>query len=251
MSRRHLIVLSLLGIIVGLVIVASIAYKSVGSRPVVAPVDDLFDAGLIDPNETPVIEHEFQIKNYTGNPIILAGVRTSCSCTTVSVDRVVPPHSLSRIKVKIDLHEASIGLKKSTIIVYFIDSSLAPIMLSAQAIITPQKLIEPQSIDFGDIQMGDEKRVKLRVYTRNFEDPIAKLSVPMSDTISVESIGQYSNVLEDKGKSDVYKIYEYYVCVKPSSKSTSGFASFPNSLHFTLGSGVDLAIPISYNLVAP
>lgn len=100
------------------------------------------------------VTHEFIVKNIGEADLVIQKVIPSCGCTASSVSSdTIPPGGEGKIKVEFDTTGFS-GEKLKTVRVLTNDLDEPAPLLSIKGIITPDVIVEPQSVFFGDIPKG-------------------------------------------------------------------------------------------------
>ncbi|MEQ9409317.1 MAG: DUF1573 domain-containing protein [Fuerstiella sp.] len=153
-------------------------------------VSPVWDFGTIDPVVTREVEHEFVISNNTSKPVRIAGIETSCGCTSVdSTDKVIAPHSSLGIKtVTKTAGQPGPFQKSATVTLATKPPSSLQLAIQGKLISTPALFSVPQDVDFGTVA-GDERRSRTLTLGR-FNGRELKIREPRLDWegLSVEVV---------------------------------------------------------------
>ena len=120
--------------------------------PKVVVKQTVFDFGVMGQKEKG--EHEFEIANQGEGPLELRRGAVSCKCVATLVDKVVPPGGTG----KFTLQWTTLTLPDPTFIhtavVMTNDPQVEEIHFRIQGRIRPAFIVEPLSLDFGDVEHG-------------------------------------------------------------------------------------------------
>ena len=108
-------------------------------------------------------EHAFVFKNLYKEDIHIAGVRSSCGCTTPKVTkRTLKTHDTSSV-IAVYNTRSFLGKKSATITVTIDKPFYAEVQLTVRGFIRSDVVIDPGVISFGDIEQGKltSRRVKI------------------------------------------------------------------------------------------
>jgi len=120
-----------------------------------------FDFGNRQQHE--LIDNVFHLLNRGENPAFVVGIHTTCSCTLIEenvLGKMIPPHGAISIPVSFDT-----GLKEgdaaASVTIYWqvggMDSN-SPVyesQASLQGKVFPEFVIEPRTVDFGELKPGE------------------------------------------------------------------------------------------------
>jgi len=154
--------------------------------------DGLFDELSKDFGSVPrgaVLQHGFKIKNNTKDVVGLAGVRSSCGCTSAQLSkRYLQPGEETLLQVRMDSGRFR-GLKTITLYVKLDRPEGTEVRIWVKANSRDDVAVNPEVIDFKTVRAGEGGQAKIQV--RFF-------GMPDADIEGVSSASGYlrSNVLE-------------------------------------------------------
>ena len=134
-----------------------------------------FDAGAVDTIRIPHWEHVFTLKNTTSKPVILTGLRGSCGCETLLLqkgDALVPtahlaPGEEATIHLKVNLHAGQPGAVRKYVWVDgppTVSGQAAPLAtLEVDLLLQKSVSFSPRLLDFGKVEAGAGAKQSLTV----------------------------------------------------------------------------------------
>lgn len=147
--------------------VTAVVAVFVGLRPATSRIPDSLvvldrsnvDFGIAQPDST--LEHIFHIANYSKVPLVLEGIKTSCSCLVPELERperepILPGQAVA-VPLRLRAGSAAGSIGARAIITYRAAAADASPMryqhleLSAKATVESPLIISPSSIDFGQL----------------------------------------------------------------------------------------------------
>jgi hypothetical protein len=100
------------------------------------------------------IDYVFEFKNNTKNTIEMSAVRTSCNCTTPSIEKkVVRPGETSGIRCKFNTR-SFLGARRATVTVSFVKPYFSEVQLEVKGYVRRDIVIHPPAIDFKTLKEG-------------------------------------------------------------------------------------------------
>jgi hypothetical protein len=104
-------------------------------------------------------EHRFYFENPFSQPMHVRSVRTSCGCTTPSVEtEIVPPGARGSILAKFNTGTHT-GSKSATLTVTFDKPSFGEVQLHVKGYIRSDVVFQPGEASFGSIMQGEAKSI--------------------------------------------------------------------------------------------
>lgn len=108
-------------------------------------------------------EHRFFFDNPYNQPIHVRSVRTSCGCTTPSVEtEIVPPGGRGSILAKFNTGTHT-GARAATLTVTFDKPSFSEVQLHVKGYIRSDVVFQPGEASFGNIMQGETKTIDVAV----------------------------------------------------------------------------------------
>jgi len=108
-------------------------------------------------------EHRFFFDNNSSQTIHVRSVRTSCGCTTPSVEtEVVPPGGRGSILAKFNTGTHT-GARSATLTVTFDKPTFSEIQLHVKGYIRSDVVFQPGEASFGNMMQGDSKSIEVVV----------------------------------------------------------------------------------------
>lgn len=164
--------------------------------------DGLFDELSKDFGSVPrgaVLQHGFKIKNNTKDVVGLAGVRSSCGCTSAQLSkRYLQPGEETLLQVRMDSGRFR-GLKTITLYVKLDRPEGTEVRIWVKANSRDDVAVNPEVIDFKTVRAGEGGQAKIQV--RFFGMPDAEI-----ESVSAASGYLRANVLET-GHSELESIF--------------------------------------------
>ncbi len=137
-----------------LVFIGSVSSNAVGQDWAKKMFNELsHDFGTVNKEERPV--HKFQIKNIYNETITITNLRSSCGCTSVSIDkRTLKTGEVAELTAKYNSHIFD-GFKQATITVSFGAPFYGEAILQVKGNIVRGVTINPRNLEFGEINSGN------------------------------------------------------------------------------------------------
>ncbi len=106
---------------------------------------------------------KFEIKNIYKEDIVLGSVRSSCGCTTVSIENpVIKTYEKGYIVAKFNTRTFT-GIHSATLTVQIIKPYSAQVQVRVHGNIRGDVVFEPGSIDFGSVEQGSQHERRLSI----------------------------------------------------------------------------------------
>lgn len=118
----------------------------------------------------PALQHNFRIKNNTGQVAVISAVRVSCGCVTATaLTNVLQPGETTSVVARMDTTRFA-GVKNVTIFVTFSRPGLEEVRLWVQANGRDDFVVSPDSLAFGVVKRGTvpDRTVNVTFYGNNF-----------------------------------------------------------------------------------
>jgi hypothetical protein len=115
-------------------------------------------------------EYSFEITNIYQPDVHILSVRSSCGCTTPSVEndkRTLKTYEKTAILAHLN-SDTHIGQRAATLTVTFDQPYYAEVQLQIRALVHTNFLMEPASLRFGTVQQGKPAEAKVRLYRADF-----------------------------------------------------------------------------------
>jgi hypothetical protein len=115
-------------------------------------------------------EYAFVLTNNLRSDVHIAAVRTSCGCTTPSVEnekRTLKSYESGAILAHLN-SDTHLGYHAATLTVTFDRPYFAEVQLQVHALIATSVLMEPSSAEFGAVEQGKASEVRVRLYHGDF-----------------------------------------------------------------------------------
>lgn len=157
-----------------------------------------FDMGVI-PNDKETTK-KLKIYNRGKSPLNLRFIQTSCACTQGTIppgQEIIPPGGEGHILVTVFPTRVAGFYSEKTLTIYSNDPKNSPLELKVIARVDPEFSIEPENIDFGEINKGSTKDLTIIITQKNMKKPleIYKIyerglpeSIPNDITYSIKKI---------------------------------------------------------------
>lgn len=108
-------------------------------------------------------EHRFYFNNPYSQPLHVRSVRTSCGCTTPTVEtEIVPPGGRGSILAKFNTGTHT-GSRAATLTVTFDKPTFAEIQLHVKGYIRSDVVFQPGEATFGNIMQGESKTIEVAI----------------------------------------------------------------------------------------
>lgn len=115
-------------------------------------------------------EFAFEMTNNFQSDVHIAGVRTSCGCTTPSVEndkRTLKTYEKGAILAHLN-SDTHLGQRAATLTVTFDQPTYAEVQLQIKALVHSDVLMEPASLGFGTVERGKAAESHVRIYRANY-----------------------------------------------------------------------------------
>lgn len=154
-------------------------------------------------------EYEFKITNNTDKEIHLAGVRTSCGCTTPKITKdTLAPGEVGSI-LAIFNTRTHIGRRAATLTVTFDRPQYTEVQLRIKGYVRQDIVINPGVVRFGTVTAGEPAEQKVTIEYAGRDDWKILEVLPGDENLQVE--------LKDKKRSNGNIAYELAVKLKPEA----------------------------------
>lgn len=108
-----------------------------------------------------ILRHSFPVENRTNQPIHISGWKAKCGCTQVEVGaREVPPGARTTVEAVLDTSRFQ-GYKASGVTLSIDRPAVRSIELDLSCFIQDEVVVEPGTVDFGEVRRGDAPEVIL------------------------------------------------------------------------------------------
>jgi hypothetical protein len=115
-------------------------------------------------------EYAFVVTNNLQSDIHIAAVRTSCGCTTPSIQNdTLKTYEKGAIIAHLN-SDTHLGQRAATLTVTFDRPYYAEVQLQIRALVHTNVLMEPASLRFGTVEQGKESEARVRLYRADFPD---------------------------------------------------------------------------------
>lgn len=148
-------------IFVSIFIILFYGVLPLSADPVIEIADKEFDFGELLPGQ--VVHHTYIVKNTGTKDLIIKEVNPSCGCTTAILqEKIVGPGK--SVKIEADLTaQMNEGAIRKNINVVSNDPKNPTTIIYMNAKVKLDFLIEPKSINIGDMFIGDKKEIKFNI----------------------------------------------------------------------------------------
>ncbi len=197
------------------VIVTFVFYRGEGSfafsseqkdYPDIQFEEKVYNFGVARQQET--VSHSYQFKNKGKGILTIKEVKASCGCiATIVSSKEVLPGAIGEIKVTFQTGKYT-GKQTKNIFVYSNDPNKQEIGLEIIGMIKTEVALEPESLNFGDVEKG--KAVNKIVKIIQLEDEELKLD-------KVEAAGEYFLTQVSDFKDERNKGFKVNVILKPDA----------------------------------
>jgi len=129
--------------------------------------EQVYNFGIAGPEEK--IRHTFQFTNTGAVPLKITRVSTDCGCTAALISATdIPPGGSGEIRAVFETKRYK-GKQEKTITVYSNDPYEPEIKLVIRGIVKTEVAVDPQGLNFGDVQKGEifTKTVRLLQLSQN------------------------------------------------------------------------------------
>jgi hypothetical protein len=157
----------------------------------------------------PTLQHAYHLKNTTGVPVHIAGVRVSCGCTTAwALQSSLQPGEETAVVASMDTRRFS-GVKTVTIYVTFDQPRYEEVRLWIQANGRDDVNVTPDALAFGQARRGTAPTASVRV---------SLLGSGQYQVLNAKSETNYIQTsLKELARSDAGVTYELTAKVRPDS----------------------------------
>ncbi|MDB4756248.1 DUF1573 domain-containing protein [Pirellulaceae bacterium] len=196
------------------------------------------------------IDYVFQFKNTTKNNIEVSAVRTSCNCTTPSIEkRVVAPGETGGIRCKFNTR-SFLGARRATVTVSFSRPYFTEVQLEVKGYVRRDIVVNPPAIDFKNVKEGVGGSQKVAIeYAGNDDWKITSVAssspdieVLLTETHRGDSLVGYELLATLKASAKPGYLNRYQLMLKTNDKRMNEFP-------ISISGKVAAAISISPGLV--
>lgn len=208
-------------------------------RPVMEIAELKHDFGTIEPDQ--VLEHKFPIKNVGDAALTIDGLRSSCGCVTLEMSSLeIPPGGAADLVAQINAEHYGGPSPNISAYVYANDPEHEITVFNVVAEITPEFVIEPETLDFGTVVKGSESSRSFRL-RQTWREPVKIASL---DT-SPEGIGAFYSEVAGSGEGDPGSAkVEYEVEVRIGPDAPAGNLAGYVNVHTNIKRRPVVRIPI-------
>jgi hypothetical protein len=172
------------------------------------------DFGTIEPDQ--VVDYTFTVTNTGDAELKIEGLRTSCGCLTLEPSALeIPPEETAELVAELNPQHYGGPSPNISAYVYTNDPRHKLTVLTISAKITPEFVVEPQTIDFGTVAKGagSSRTVHLR---QTWREPV---EITKLETSSEAIAAFYSEVAQsdESGSGSSKKEYEVEVRLEPDA----------------------------------
>lgn len=199
------------------------------------------------------IEHTFTIENKYEEDMHIAEVRSSCGCTTPTIDKqTLKTWEKAKIVASLDTRSFS-GRKEAMLTVVFDGPFAAEVQLFVHAYIRPDVVIQPGSVQFGSIAEGTEAVQKVIVtYAGRADWQILKVESPCpylearATKTTAPAVGEVSYEVQVRLKPDAPAGYlrEYLTLVTNDSPLPNDLREQPSRVPLAVEGVVVSAVTV-------
>ncbi|MGA2257823.1 MAG: DUF1573 domain-containing protein [Thermoguttaceae bacterium] len=128
-------------------------------------------------------EYAFIVTNNLQDDVHIASVRSSCGCTSPYVEndkRTLKTYEKGAIIAHLN-SDTHIGQRAATLTVTFDRPYYAEVQLQIRALVHTDILMEPASLQFGTVELGQAKEARARLYRADYPNWQIQSSVHLSD----------------------------------------------------------------------
>lgn len=162
------------------------------------------------------VEHYFELENIYQEDVHIASVRSSCGCTTPRIEKQTLKSREKGAIIATFNTQSFTGYKAATITVVFDRPFYAEVQLTVSGDIRTDVFFNPSEADFGTVQEGESKQLKLSVTRLNntawritdVQSQCADLAMKLSEPRTNSNSVRYDLTLKLKGSMPVGEIHE-------------------------------------------
>jgi hypothetical protein len=191
--------------------------KPAGPQPHLEVSEEGHDFGTIEPDE--VLEHVFSIRNTGEATLNIEGFNTSCGCLRLELSSSeIEPGSAGDVTATLNpqhFHGPSPRIRAS---LYTNDPDQRFTNLLVSADITPEFVLEPESIDFGTLEKGKGAGQTVRL-KQTWREPVEITGI---ETPSENITAVYSEVERSTGDEAIPGGAEYEIEVRLKPEAAGG-----------------------------
>ncbi len=128
-------------------------------------------------------EYRFVVTNYVQDDVHIASVRSSCGCTSPSVEndrRTLKTYETGAILAHLN-SDTHVGQRAATLTVTIDRPQYAEVQLQIRALVHTDILMEPASAQFGAVEQGRASETQVRLYRADFPNWQIQPGVSFSD----------------------------------------------------------------------
>lgn len=109
------------------------------------------------------IDYVFEFKNNTENTIVMSSVRTSCNCTTPTIEKkTIKPGEKGGVRCKFNTR-SFLGSRRATVTVSFSRPYFAEVQLEVKGYVRRDIVVDPPEIDFKNVKEGKGGEQKVSI----------------------------------------------------------------------------------------
>jgi len=172
------------------------------------------DFGTVEPDQ--VVEHTFTVRNTGDAELKIEGLRTSCGCVTLKPSALeIPPGETTELVAELNPQHYGGPSPNISAYVYTNDPRQKLTVLTVSAEITPEFVVEPQTIDFGTVAKGAaiSRTIRLR---QTWREPVEITKVETSSE-AIEALYSKRPESDESGSGAPKAEYDVEVRLKPDA----------------------------------
>ncbi len=151
------------------------ADASAPAQPKIWVESTTYDTGVV-PNHTKTVK-EVPIANKGTAPLKITDVKTTCGCVAAAItDKIVAPDSATTLAITIDPKRIGGFKSKKTLTIFSNDPNNPRLRIDVLTQIEPEFALEPDNIEFGEVQKGAAAEASL-ILRQLGDEPIEVLDV--------------------------------------------------------------------------
>ena len=213
--------------------------KPAGPQPRIEVSEEGHDFGAIEPDQ--VLDHTFSIKNTGEATLNIEGFKTSCGCLSLELSTLeIEPEAVADLIATLDPQHFHGKSPRIGAYIYSNDPEKLLTTLLVSADITPEFVIEPETIDFGTIEKGKgaSQIVSLK---QTWREPVEITGVESSSDSVAAS---YSEAAPSAGDESVPGAAQYEIEVRLKPEAAGGVLNTNVLVHTNIKRLPTVAVPV-------
>lgn len=213
--------------------------RPAGPQPRLEVSEEGHDFGTIEPDQA--LEHAFSIKNTGQATLNIEGFKTSCGCVSLEMSTLeIEPEAAADLIATLDPQHFHGKSPRIRAYIYSNDPEKPLTSLLVSADITPEFVIEPETIDFGTIEKGKgaSQTVRLR---QTWRDPVEITGIESSSD-SVAAV--YSDAAPSAGDESVPGGAQYEIEIRLKPEAAGGVLNTNVLVHTNIKRLATVAVPV-------